>query len=90
MGVVLSLYSNSLLTILLGSFIYTTIENYTLSILGLPYFRISASFSPYLMQNSSLKTIIIGPIIAVFVTLLIYLYYKYIKNYNIYEQIYEK
>jgi hypothetical protein len=64
-GFVLSLIVNNLLVILTGPFIYAILENFTLSILNVPYFRLVTSFDLNTLTASAISVdrLIVGPLI---------------------------
>ena len=72
MGFVLSLYSKNLFVILTGPFVYTVLENFTLSILGLEHLRLVTAFEPtnVFVDSVGLSTFIFGPLLATFMMIL--------------------
>lgn len=83
---VLSLYINNIFVILTGSFVYSILENFTLAVLGVPYYRLVTSFNPNNLTPSavSVPRLLVGPFLLVFLTILIIIYFKWIKKASLY------
>lgn len=85
-GFALSLYVDNIFIILTGPFIYSILENFVLSILGMPEYRLVTAFDPTIL---SLKTIspsfAVGPILVCAMILLILLYFSKKKDTSIYK-----
>lgn len=86
MGFVLSLYSRNIFIILTGPFIYSILENYILSILQVPQFRLVTSFEPDTLSFLELSpfSILVGPVIAIIFILGLYFFFAKIKKISIY------
>lgn len=80
MGFVLSLYSKNLFVILTGPFVYTILENFTLSILGQEHLRLVTAFEPtsVFVESIGLLSFIFGPLLAIF-TMILYVVYMKLK-----------
>lgn len=86
MGFVFSLYSKNIFVILTGPFVYTILENFILSILGLPQLRLVTAFDPTTVtsRDISVLSFIVGPTLAILFTVLYVIYMKYKKKESIY------
>lgn len=86
MGFVLSLFSRNIFIILSGPFIYYILENYVLSILQVPQFRLVTAFEPRTLDFTELSpfSILVGPVVAIVFTAGIYYYFKKMKKQAIY------
>lgn len=86
MGFVFSLYSQNLFVILTGPFIYSILENFTLSILKLEKYRLVTAFEPTLLMVDviSIGSFIVGPVIAIMTCGIYILYKKYKQKEHIY------
>lgn len=87
-GFVLSLYIDNLFIILTGPFVYTILENYILSLLGVPYYRLVTSFDPSILAPEiiSLNRLLIGVmllIVFIFSTIIYFSKFKKERVYNI-------
>ncbi len=56
LGFVLSLYVDNIFVILTGPFIYVILENFILSIIGLPKYRLATAFKPTALATESITT----------------------------------
>lgn len=72
----ISLITNNILIITSAPFLYSIISSFILSIFRLEAFTASASFSPYLMSNSTIITILAQPIFLTIFIFCITVYYK--------------
>lgn len=86
MGFVFSLYSKNLFVILTGPFVYTILENFTLSILRFEHLRLVTAFEPtsVFVDGIGVSSFIFGPSLAI---LFMFLYVVYMK-YKVKESIY--
>lgn len=86
MGFVLSLFSRNIFIILSGPFIYYVLENYVLSILQVPQFRLVTSFEPSTISFGDLSpfSVIVGPALAILFIFGLYYYFTKIKKQTIY------
>lgn len=80
MGYVFSLYSQNLFVILTGPFVYTILENFILSILGLEHLRLVTAFEPtsVFVEDVGLSTFLFGPVLAI-VIMVLYVVYMNVK-----------
>ncbi|WP_227395971.1 hypothetical protein [Jeotgalibacillus aurantiacus] len=87
-GFVLALFVNNIFVILTGPFVYAVLENFILSILGVPFYRLSTSFGPHTLSQDAITVprLLTGPIILIVMIIVVYLYFKYIKKVSIYEK----
>ncbi|MFC4388321.1 hypothetical protein ACFOZ1_10960 [Gracilibacillus marinus] len=87
LGFVISLYVNNIFIVLTGPFVYAILENFSLSILGAPYYRLVTSFDPNTLQETaiSIERLIVGPLFLIVFTSGIITYFALIKKENIYE-----
>lgn len=87
MGFVLSLYVDNIYVILTGPFIYLTLENFILSVLKIPQYRVVTSFDPSSLSENliTLFSMLVGPILAILVILLIFIFYSKIRKTSIYK-----
>lgn len=80
-GFLLSCYVNNIFIILSGPFVYTILENFILSVLGVPAYRLVTSFYPHsLFEGVSHVTMLIGPVILLVFTFMVWGFYKFIKQ----------
>ncbi len=82
MGFVFSMYIGNIFVILTGPFIYVIIENFVLSILGKPGYRLVTAFDPTTIMESMITvgSFIVPLILISFVTVIVWLYFKMIKK----------
>lgn len=87
LGFVLSLYVRNVFVILTGPFIYTILENFILSILGKPEYRLITSFEPTTMdeEHISLFSSAVGPVLLIVFIIIIWLFAAGIKRNTVYE-----
>lgn len=85
MGFVFSLYLENILVILIAPFIYFILENFLLSIFGLPKLRLLSSFYINTMTDTNALNLLVGPTLAILFILTILIYFKLCKKkiYNI-------
>lgn len=84
MGFVFSLYVRNLFIILTGPFIYSILENFILSILYLPGYRLVTSFEPTSISGVSFVSLLTGPFLAIAAIILFVLYMSFIKKSSVY------
>lgn len=70
LGYVLAMYSQNIFVILTGPFIYTILENFILSILGMERYRLVVAFDPTCISYGavSLFSFLVGPVLLLLVT----------------------
>lgn len=85
-GFVLALYGNNVFVILTGPFIYVILENFILSIIGLPNFRFVTAFEPTSLSALTINagSWIAGPLLMCCVIGFIILYFHKIRKRPIY------
>ncbi|SDM16001.1 hypothetical protein [Bacillus sp. OK048] len=86
-GFVLSVFSRNLFVILTGPFLYTIIENYSLSAFGLEEFRLVTSFEPstIYIKDFTWASALAGPALLVVVVFVYVLYLRMIKKKSTFE-----
>lgn len=86
-GFVLSLFIRNLFVILTGPFLYTIIENYSLSVFGLEQFRLVTSFEPSTIRHDYFTwgSVLVGPVLLITVIFVYVLYMQVIKKKSIFE-----
>ena len=87
LGFVLSMYVKNIFVILTGPFIYSILENFSLAILQMPEYRIATSFEPTSVSASAISHIspIVGPLILIVFTTIIWLFIAKSKRNLVYE-----
>lgn len=87
LGYVISLYINNIFIILTLPFIYSLLENFILSNLNVPYFRLVTSFAPETISGDAVTIgrLIIGPLLLIFCTTAFLFYFNFIKKGSIYK-----
>lgn len=80
----ISLVSNNILLITAAPFLYHIINNFVLAILGMARFNTPNSFSPYLMSNTTLFTMMVQPIALIIFIICMTIYYRKSRE-NIYD-----
>lgn len=82
MGFVLALYVKNIFVILTGPFVYAILENFALSILQFPMYRLVTAFDPTNISAHAVNmgTLVVGPGILCIVILAIWLYNAKIKK----------
>lgn len=87
LGFVLSLYIDNLFIIMTGPFVYSIIENYVLSLLGMPYYRLVTAFDPSILDPNviTVPKLLIGPFFLLLFIGIVQLYFSIFKKRNIYE-----
>lgn len=85
-GFVLALYGGNLFVILTGPFLYVILENFILSILGLPQLRFVTAFEPASLSATAVNaaSFIAGPILMCIVMGLVVFYFQKVKKRSIY------
>lgn len=81
-GFVISLYVSNIFLILTGPFIYLILENFILSILGVPQYRLITSFDPTSLSESMItaNSFLMGPMILSIIILGVWIYFAKIKH----------
>ncbi|KZE64312.1 hypothetical protein AWM68_14585 [Fictibacillus phosphorivorans] len=85
-GFALSLYINNIFIVLTGPFVYLILENFVLSVLGFPFFRLVTSFDPNTLDIGAITTerLLVGPILLIILISAYLGYFKKFKNESIY------
>ena len=80
-GFVLSLFYNNIFIVMTAPFVYSILENFTMSILGCPQNSIITSFMPTRLAYgyTALYNLLVGPAVLIGITGLLFLY-EYIKR----------
>lgn len=83
---VLSLYVENLFIILTGPFIYEILENFILSVLGIPQYRLVTAFEPSSLNLSAINgfSFVAGPLLLVLLMVFLVFYFKRIKKMTVY------
>jgi hypothetical protein len=86
-GFVLSLYIKNIFIVLTGPFVYSILENFVLSVLGVPFFRLVTSFDPNTLDQGAVTTerLLFGPSILIIFISGFLLYFKTFKKIPVYE-----
>ncbi len=86
MAFVLSLYVENIFVILTGPFIYYILENFILSVLHIPQYRLATSFDPETLDMGSLHafSLVGGPLLAVLFIMFLLFYFKKVKKMTVY------
>jgi hypothetical protein len=86
MGFVFSLYSQNLFVILTGPFVYTILENFILSILGLERLRLVTAFEPssISVEAIGMPSFLFGPMLSIVIMILYVVYMNFKKKESIY------
>ncbi|MDR0286488.1 MAG: hypothetical protein LBI03_02090 [Clostridiales bacterium] len=87
LGFVLSLYVKNIFVILTGPFIYSTLENFSLAILGMPEYRLITSFEPSVVSEKGISLVspVIGPMLLIIFTAVLWLFFTKFKRTTVYE-----
>lgn len=87
MGFVFSLYFDNIFVILTGPFIYSILENFILSVLRVPQYRLVTSFDPTTLDHNIITvfSMLVGPSLAILFTAFVVIYNSKIKRNLIYE-----
>lgn len=82
LGFVLALYVNNVFVVLTGPFIYTELENFILSVLGVPQYRLVVSFEPTAVASNVYSPVsaVFGPALLLLVCGAIWLYFAKIRK----------
>lgn len=82
----LSLYVENLFIILTGPFIYEILENFILSVLGIPQYRLVTAFDPTAVSSSVINgySFLGGPLHLAILMVLLLVYFKRIKKMTVY------
>lgn len=78
MGFVLAMYCNNIFVILTGPFLYVELENFVLSILGVPQYRLVIAFAPDCLSPELITALsfIVGPSLLTAVITLLAIYFS--------------
>lgn len=87
LGFLLSLYVKNIFVILTGPFTYSILENFSLSILGVPQYRLVTSFEPSAVDYKSISAFspAVGPLLIVAFTVFVWLFFAKVKREAIYQ-----
>lgn len=87
LGFVLSMYVKNIFVILTGPFIYLILENFILSILQMPKYRLVTAFEPTSMADNKITagSMIVGPVLLIIVIIVSALYLTRIKKASVAE-----
>ena len=87
LGFMLSLYIKNIFVILTGPFIYSILENFSLAILQKPEYRLITSFEPSAVSYKAITLVspMIGPILLIALTVILWLFFAKIKRKTVYE-----
>lgn len=82
LGFLLALYIKNVFVILTGPFVYVTLENFILAVLGLEKYRLVVSFEPTSISNNAFRisSFFTGPAILGVVIFLFWVYFSKIKK----------
>lgn len=82
MGFVLAMYCENIFVILTGPFLYAELENFVLSILGVPQYRLVIAFDPDCMSPELITAMsfITGPLLLATVIMLLSVYFSKVKK----------
>ncbi len=86
-GFTLSLYIDNIFVILTGPFIYTILENFILSFVGLPQYRLVTAFDPTTIASEAITigTFFVSLVLICAVIIFIYIYFGKIKRVSIFK-----
>lgn len=87
LGFVLSLYIKNIFIILTGPFIYDILENFTLSTLGIPEYRLITSYEPTAIASEGITSLspLVGPALLIIFIAIVWIVFAKIKYQAIYE-----
>lgn len=88
LGFLLSMYIKNIFVILTAPFVYVVLENFILSTLGIPAYRLITSYNPASgLHPRSITTFspLIGPIILIIFTFLLWKFFSKYKKLKVYE-----
>ena len=82
MGFVLAMYCDNIFVVLTGPFMYAVLENFILSILSVPQYRLVTAFEPSCIAPDAVSaaSFIAGPTLELLVTLFLVLFFKKIRK----------
>lgn len=85
-GFVLALYSTNLFVILTAPFVYSVLENFGWSILGMPQYRFITAFEPSSLSAAVITgaSFLVGPLLLCAVIGVVVLYYTKVKHRTVY------
>ena len=85
-GFVLAMYGKNIFVILTMPFIYTVLENFGWSILGMPQFRFVTAFEPSCLSSHvvTVAYLAVGPLLLCVVIGVVVLYYAKVKHHTVY------
>lgn len=83
---ILSLYLENIFVILTGPFIYYILENFVLSVLGTPQYRLATSFEPGRLALTDINklSLLVGPLLLILFIILLVFYFKKVKKMTVY------
>lgn len=83
---VLSLFVENIFIISTGPFIYYILENFILSVLRIPQYRLVTAFDPTSLTLSSINafSFIVGPVLLMIVMIVLIVYFKKVKKMTVY------
>lgn len=86
-GFVISLYYRNLFVVLTGPFVYYVLENFILSVLGVPYYRLVTSFDPSTLTPEvvTFPRMLVGPALVIFFETLLIGYFSVLKKVSIHQ-----
>lgn len=87
LGFTLSLYINNIFVILTGPFIYTIVENFVMSIVGLPAYRLVTAFEPTAIASEGITigTFMVSLVLISAVIAFVWIYFGKIKRISIFK-----
>lgn len=87
LGFVLSLYVDNIFVILTGPFIYGILENFILSILSVPEYRLVTAFDPTVVVSERISALsfVVGPGLVCILIFFLWLYLGKMKGVSIYK-----
>ncbi len=87
LGFVLSLYIKNIFVILTGPFIYDILENFSLSILAMPEYRLITSYEPTAVASQSITSLspFAGPALLLAVIAVLWIVFAKVRHKTVYE-----
>lgn len=83
-AIVLSLYIENIFIILTGPFIYEILENFILSVIGIPQYRLGTAIEPTGLSSINGFSFIVGPLLLILFMVCLVFYFKKVKKLTIY------
>lgn len=82
MGFVLAMYCDNVFVVLTGPFLYATLENFILAILGIPEYRLVTAFEPSCLDPEvvSMRSFVVGPVLLIACTILLAFFFSKIQK----------